>query len=520
MDARTLSAPVARVTCLEDRAVVERRGSFAWGPGSHRIRIDNVTPLVVDRSLRAEAQGASVVDVRVVRSWREKAKGGVEKDASRLRKRVHALERSLAEAQAALMRFEAKVRILSDVEELALRRVAEESGAGHGDVERWKRDLARIREELSLAQEKARGFGREAVQTKKELDEAEAAVRTAELPESELTASLELSIEVRQEGAIELWVSYLVPSALWRPAYRATLKQTPEGERLTLEADAVLWQRTGEVWDDVEIHVSTARPTLGTRPPSLIEDRLELRDRTTEERRVVDVSVREEVIQTTGEGAASVSTMTEMPGVDDGGETRVIRVEGRSRVPSDGEPHRVHLFRFETAAKSELVGAPELSALVARVARFDNVGPNVLLAGPIELLRESGYVGRGNLKFAAQGEKVKLGFGSEDALRVARDVQRETSESKLTGRRNSDVKVKLFVSNAGGTAVKVALEERIPASEISEVEVKLDPKKATVPPAAISDDGIVRFELELGPNQQRTLQFEWGLSAAAKVSGI
>ena len=64
-------------------------------------------------------------------------------------------------------------------------------------------------------------------------------------------------------------------------------------EALELESEAVVWQNTGEVWGDVELACSTARPTLGTSPPTLTADRLSLRAKSDSERRVVDVTVRE-----------------------------------------------------------------------------------------------------------------------------------------------------------------------------------------------------------------------------------
>ena len=86
---------------------------------------------------------------------------------------------------------------------------------------------------------------------------------------------------------MSLRVTYLVPCAVWRPAYRATLKQVEGGEAVTVECEAVVWQRTEEDWKDVEMAFSTARPTLGASPPRLVEDRLYLRDKTQQEKQVV-----------------------------------------------------------------------------------------------------------------------------------------------------------------------------------------------------------------------------------------
>ncbi len=108
----------------------------------------------------------------------------------------------------------------------------------------------------------------------------------------ELVAHVELTVDAERAGPARLRLGHLTPCALWRPAYRAVL----DGGSLTLETEAVVWQRTGEDWSDVRLTLSTARSALATEPPRLVEDRLVLRDRSAAERRTVDVEVREELI--------------------------------------------------------------------------------------------------------------------------------------------------------------------------------------------------------------------------------
>ena len=115
---------------------------------------------------------------------------------------------------------------------------------------------------------------------------------------------------------------------------------------------------------------------------------------------------------------------------------------------------------------------------------------------------------------------MKLSFGSEDHLRVARDETRREEESRLTGRRTIQRAVKLFVSNAGAEAVKLALEERLPVSEVKEVEVSLRAKDTRPAPAEVTRDGIVRFLLELPPRDHREVTLAYDVSASAKVAGL
>src|SRR5688572_18581348 len=89
--------PVVKVMVLEDRAQVERRGAVQLSAGRNVLRLEGVSTLVVDRSLRAQVAGARVVEARVLRTFKAVPPGGLPADASDLRKRIRDLEQKLAE---------------------------------------------------------------------------------------------------------------------------------------------------------------------------------------------------------------------------------------------------------------------------------------------------------------------------------------------------------------------------------------------------------------------------------------
>lgn len=508
--ATTANLPVTRVVVMEDRAQVERGGVLELTKGLNRIEVAGLPLVAVDRSLKVEVQGATLVDAKLVRRWKEKAKGGLPVDASELRKRVDALEKD-AEARAdKVALLETRVELLAAARADLLRAIAEGTGHGKSDVASWTEQLTALSTRQAETDEAVRVARREEVETNQRLSEAQAALAVAEEKERDLECFLALTVE--GEGSAKVRVSYLVPCAVWRPGYRASLK----GETVLVEAEAVVWQRTGEDWHDVQLQFSTARPTLGTTPPSLTEDLLQLRPKQAIEKKVVDVSVREEVIQTAGETGGSA----EMPGLDDGGEARLLNAPAKSTVKSDGQPHRVPLFSFESKAQLERVCPAELTSLVFVVARFPNVSGQVLLAGPVDLVRQAGFVGRSQLKFAAPGETVKLSFGNEDGLQIVRETVEKREEARLTGRKTNTRTVTLHVSNARPEGARLVIEERIPVSEVKEVEIQVLTKDCSPAPAVVTKDGVARIELELGPNGTKTAKFCWELSAASKVAGV
>jgi len=515
----TVTLPVVKVTVLEDRALVERRGEVSLPAGPQRLRVEGLSPLAVDRSLQVSLAAGNIVGARVSRIWKEQPKEGLREHRTELGRRIESLEQEVRAAASDVQRLEARLAIARAARADVLRSISEGVGAGKAGPETWRQHLAAVRAEVGSTEETLRQARKREAIAHQRLVEAQSAFAQGEQPESKLITAAEVEVNLPAAGTVAVGVAYLVPSAVWRPAYRATLRRAENGgETVTMECEAVVWQRTEEDWKEVEMAFSTARPTLGANPPRMVEDRLYLRDKTQQEKHTVEVSIREESIQTTGEGGARPAEG--MPGLDDGGEPLTLKALHRVTLPSDGAPHRVPLFQFTAPATSELVGMPEHSPLVHRVARFENKGSSVLLAGPVDLVRTSGYVGRAQLTFAGVGEKVKLGFGSEDALRIARQVETKLDTKALTGRKLRTHFVKLFLSNTGSRPEQIAIEERMPVSEVEAVEVELLKDKAKPAPTKVSQDGIIRFELPAPARSQQELTFSYTVSSSSKVAGL
>ncbi|MHA6762882.1 mucoidy inhibitor MuiA family protein [Streptacidiphilus sp. PAMC 29251] len=535
MPTEAIPCPVTAVTLLEDRAELERAVLLDLAAGAHRVRLGPVTPLAVDRSLRAEldgADGATVVDARLVRLYVPPPVGAPAEDASALRHRVHELGEGIRQLEAERERTASRVAILDQLLAELHRDIAEGVGAGEAAPERWTADLDRAHQEHTRHTEAQRLLGRRLLQDREQLRRAEQALEAAEEQPLVLAAFVDLVIEAAAPvAAARLTLHHLTPCALWRPAYRAEL--SADGTTLALQRDAVAWQRTGEDWTGVAVTLSTARTTLAAEPPRLGEDVLLLVDRTPEERRTIEVDLREVEIQTVGpadeggpgdgggpgssDDAAAVGAL---PGVDDGGEARVLTAPAPVTLPSDGRPHRIRLGASTLPARAEYSAAPELSSLVSQVVRFRNSTGQVLLSGPVDLVRGSGFVGRGELRFTAVDAPAELSFGSEDTFRITRAVEESRDTTALTGRTVLTRTVRLSVSRfapPGEPALVVAVRERIPVSELSAVDVRLDKERCSPPPDSTDAEGVVRYELTLGPDDRRTLTLGYEISAAKAV---
>lgn len=522
-----MNAPVTRVTVLEDRAAVTRAGTFALAAGQHRITIDRVSPVLVDKTLIGVATGGRVLDVRCERylaPWRDPSAGSTEL-ASELRQERTALvgQRELQSARAAAATAEANA--LSELAGAALADLA--TGATRGlQVPTPAARLAEI--DTLEAEARARRALAElaSAELARQISRLDQRIARAEAEAGEEAARLHVDILVETAGAVGLSIDYVVPGAAWRPYHRAVLTR-PTGQ-VQWQTTACVWQATGEDWVDAALTFSLERPSLGIEPPDLVDDELRARRRPEH----VTVEVREQEHHTAGLGSAGAP---EVPGIDDGGLALVLTAAAAT-VRADGAPHRIPVGGFVAAAQVTLVAIPLRSPWVHVRARIVNPGPLPLLAGPVDLVMASGYVGRTEIDFVGPNEKFYVGFGPESELRVHRTETKDRDDAGLLGGWNTTTtRVAVRVSNLGASPRTILVTERIPISEVEQVNVQLgapdayllatdNPEEARettqITARALDDRGMVTWSVELPPHGRRAVTLEYKVKSQKHVAGV
>ncbi|MCA9545007.1 MAG: DUF4139 domain-containing protein, partial [Myxococcales bacterium] len=322
-------------------------------------------------------------------------------------------------------------------------------------------------------------------------------------PERRLVADVVVRYRAAAAGQATLHVDGVTPCALWRPSHEA--ERLPDG-RLRWTTGATVWQRTGEPWTDVALVLSTDRPSARAELAPLARDRLSLQSKA--QKKKVMLSHRDEAIAQ-DDGAA-------VPGVYDGGEARVLRVDGPVSIPSDGRPHRVAAGGFTAAARFALRCRPELAPLVFLVAELRNEGPEPLLAGPVRLLAGGAYVGEGEVAYVGPGERFEQSFGSDDRFTVTYERHRHR-EKKLIGSDRTHFVQAVTLRAVGAARASVEVELREPVSELEALQIKRSPELCTegLPPA--DADGRVRATVDLAPGDTHETLLAFWMDAGSEV---
>ncbi|MFO0660689.1 MAG: mucoidy inhibitor MuiA family protein [Polyangiaceae bacterium] len=505
-----VSAPATCVTLLEDRAMVRREGVVAVKPGLNRILVRGVATVLQDVSLKAEASVSSVrvVDARARRAMRARREEAPEQ-ARELEAQIEEIERKMREhvdeRDRAAERFERSSQILS----MGLAEVSQDASWGYVNPQHWK-------DTFEVLFQRARSLRHSIVEAHagaerlaEELDALVVKRQLLDRVDHRFVAWVE--VDLLADAALEelrFSIEYVVPNAMWRPTHSARLGR----DKLEVTSSAMVWQNTGEDWDNVDLVFSTARSSLGTEPPQLSDDPLSAKKKSD----AVVVTARQVAVQKASVGGAPKATGISLPGVDDGGDIRTLKAMSKHSVKGDGQANLVPLFVFETSAAVSLVAAPELSPRVYLKSVQTNSSSNAMLPGPVELIRANGFVGWTRTDFVAPGEAFSLSFGPDDAIRLVRSPQAKTEIREVDRWRVVTHEVFLFLSNLSGEPKTIEITERIPVSEIEQVKVVVNRTKST-PVESYDENGFNLLRLTLPPNGQTSGYLCYSIETAPGV---
>jgi uncharacterized protein (TIGR02231 family) len=495
------------VVVFEDRAQVSRHGSGEFSAGQISLRIRDVAPVIADRTLQAmllkAPNGTRVSDVRVERDFRtivDRDNNGEEGVEKRLRE---------VSAEVETLRFtEATTRnqltLVHQMAEKALADLTADVAWGKPAPDAWRRGL----EDLSDREGELR---RQLLDLQAQIEavtemqaDLERQSRALDRPDRRMTAEIVAELVVPTRGEFELELAYVVPNACWRPTHTARIEGADGGQTVTFLTEGCVWQNCGEDWHDVQLQFSTQRPSLGFEPPLLGEDILVTREKPEK----VVLERRDQAITTTGLGRATEET-DELPGIDDAGVPLTVAASHSASIPSDGMPYRVKIAEFTSAATAELVAIAELNPCALTKVTLKNEGSFPILAGPVELVRDHGFVGRTPVLYVAPGERFQLGFGPDPAVRVRRKVAEVEHELTALSRFvTTERSVTLLLCNIGDETKRLELTERIPVSEVEQVAVEFDASESTAA-SKPDEDGFIKWSVELPPGGRETVLIKY-----------
>lgn len=512
-----LATSVSTVFVYPDRARVTRGGTIELKSGAHALVISELPIKLNPDSVRAAARGSAKARLMGVQMQRAFYIETPDEQIHQLEEQIEALEDEVRglEAEAELI-----THARNNLNNMAAQTEIYATAVAAGEM--------KLDDQISIF-ERLRTHG---VELEKELLDMAARRRELEKHLSKLRSDLDrwrgtprkeaytavVEVEVDEPGELSVELSYVVAHAGWQPVYDVRLQEDDQSTRLEVGYLAQVRQQTGELWEDVSLTLSTARPALASALPEL--DPWYVRPLPPRRPAPVDepqsagapASLREvglkasaparEIPQRTAE--------TAMAEVEASGAAITYRIPATVTIPADGDPHSVAVTKLELTPEMDYVSAPKLVEAAYRRATLTNSSQYTLLPGPANLFAGGEFIGSTRMELVAPQGEIELYFGTDDRLKVERELKRREVDKRLIGaRRRVRYGYEITIENLLPGEVKISLHDQIPVATHEEVKVSLDAARPEV--SERSELNELTWELTLAPEEEVTVRFDFSV---------
>jgi uncharacterized protein (TIGR02231 family) len=505
------SSVVDAVTVYPDGASVTRVVTVVLPAGDNTLVLTDF-PLTLDpSSLRVEGEADTGLTIGAIDTKAPRAAPPV--NLPELDRRIEALKDERVDLQGTIAAATARRKFAE--------RFAEASPAGIGEkgearpLADWRAAFAAIAEEVATADAAIR----EAERKQRDIDREIARLQAdrATRPPSKLEVRIDLAAAAAAKVALR--VTYAVRNARWAPLYDARLDTGAKDRKPALELvrRAEITQATGEDWSNVVLSVSTARSSLSGRAPelgSLIAQYPALAQAPAPASApVAERSMRGHIAKLFSEPTDKDRVDEQQAVADVGGFQVMFRIPGRISVGASEEAKSVRISTATIAPDLAVRSVPVIDPTAFLEASFTQSEDAPLLPGRISIYRDGVYVGRGQMQAASKDEKVRLGFGADDKVKVVRSVVKRNEGSTgliVTTSKTDERAFKTLIRNGHDFPIKVAIEDQLPVSESEDIQVDMLP--ATTPPTTINlrdKRGIQEWAFEARPGEAKEIAFAW-----------
>lgn len=512
----TLRAPVAAVTVFPDGAQLTRRASTELPAGAHRIYLPYAGLDSLSELPRiATSEGVTIGTLgfrRDVTVDREALFTAPQAEAwaevERREAALAAAEDAHTTAAAGVKALDARLAFLGKVEPgeaATAETVLALAATLAGEVAAAEVALVEARAALRPLADRA--------------DEAKAALAAAEAafarlsPPDEVSDMLSLELDVAVAGPVTLELTEFAPYAWWEMDYDLDLDR--EAGALAIDRKVIVSQNTGEIWSDVALTLSTARPGETVAPAPVYPDQARIEEINTYGRAASAPMAMLE------EAAAPPVIEPEIVGADM--KTATMQLDGLAlsyvypgpvTIASD-EAAELALDRLALEAEPMVWASPRHDETAFTVARFTNTAGEPILPGMANILRDGHLVGRQSIGMIPAGSETEMGFGPIEGIRLATVFERnQEGDTGLISKSNLRVQRMIFtVENLTDTPQQVRAFFPLTFSEQEDLSVEV-----TALPAPDETDidrarGVSAWDLALAPGETAevsiTVELDW-----------
>ncbi len=330
--------------------------------------------------------------------------------------------------------------------------------------------------------------------------------------------TIELSVNADKPCKFNLELTYHIRGASWKPEYDVRIGN----DDLRIDYMASVKQRTGEEWKNVNIQLSTITPSGTSSIPELdpwfispVKSKAAGLDETRDSRSFAASPIMmpdekmsySEVLKE--EFPDAIDSKFEDAGIIASETSVSFRIKEPVSIPGDGTFHKVNITGLKLKKELKYITAPGKDERIFRIAEVEN-GNFFLLPGRGQIFEDEEYIGPVLIEHTSPGEKFKIFSGSDDRLKVKRELMsREADKKPLRDRKKIDYSFKITLENFTRDSKKILVKDQIPVSTHEDIKIRLEDSS----PETSAADDLNRFEwkIDIAPDEKKTIIYSYSI---------
>lgn len=490
---------ISNITVYSDQAMIKKESAVPIKKGENIITIQGLTSDMIDQSVQVSAKSKNnikITDVKIESTYLNKTQ----------QEKIQKLQAKLDYLNELIKKNSDEIMALSNSIDF-IKKLGSFSQNQKLTVAELASYMKFIEKSVSENLEKITKIEKE---QKKLREEAKAVESELKNISSGNESTKNIVVNLFSDGdskEANIAVSYIVARAGWHPQY--DIRADSSASKIDISYFAVISQSTGEDWKDVNIEISTAKPSVYGALP-------ELRPWNIDVYQHKPVMYKSLMLPKT---AAKESFEMEMDSAAPAEVQVIIETTSFSfamprklNIPSDNNSHKFLISSASKEFKFEYYAAPKLSKYAHLKATAQNPFAFPMLIGEMNVFLDGKFVSTAPVnKSIVSGENISLSLGVDESIKIEKKLQKKFTEHPGVFSKNTKIKYEysIDITNGKGKSIDMTLSDNFPVSLNEQIKVELEsPKKEEV---KILDNSIINWDIKLKPGEKRNLSVKFNV---------
>lgn len=529
----SVESRVDAVTVYPDSARVTRVGTVRLEEGVNVLRLVGLPEDLTTESIQVSGKGSVPSKILDVRSETEYHR----ESSSELLKELDTKLQELKDEKLVNIDRMTVVRssldYLESIRKFVTSHPAEGESAEPIDPEKWLSLISFQEKESVRLMEELRGYTWANRDLDDEISVLNAERRGLDSPSEFRTKTVQVSVDAEAAMDFDLELRYQIRGASWSPEYDVFVDL--ESSELELVMKAAVKHSSVADWEDVQLTLSTAKPSLTGYVPEIRPWRVR---KSQPDEEVFELSPFERNAETRVSGVAgnflhepsddgyratatiSGARLADSPIVDvsygESQETSNLAsteflLPYRTDLAAGEDPQRVRVASFKVLADIYHLSMAPVSATTFLKARARNTADFPLLAGKTQVFLNGDFIARSRIDSLAAGAEMNFLLGGSSRVTVKRELLNNLNETVgFGGKQNRLTYEYLYtLTNNDKEERLLVLRDRIPVSGNEEIAVTLiEPDEAAV---ELDEQGMMIWRINLAPGEERKVKLAFSI---------